>query len=221
MKTSETPEKRPRKTGSRSGLANVPSSKKKTEGKTEKLARQLKTTLAKLDIDPVVLAQAPRITPILENAQGGIPSVINAMRFSSDASIQAFLKTYDEASITDKKILPFEAFALMADVEIPQLLGATILAVANQSASIVKIMLPTHHPDVVAAGIKQALKPGGYRDRNSINTAMKLLPVKAGTTIMIGDQGRLSVESEVVDPNDVDTEDLFPNLEETQKMLEG
>ena len=219
MKVLEKPERKLPKTGSRSDLVSVPSLKKKSENRAEKLERQLKTTLNKLGVDAVELAQVPRITSILEHAQGGISAVISAMRFSHDPSIEAFLKTYDEASITDKKILPLEAFALIAGVDVPQLLGATILAVANQSANIVKIMLPTHHPDVVKAGIKQALKPGGHRDRNSINTAMKLLPVKSGTTIMIGDSGRTTVESEVVDPNDVDTEDLFPNLEDTQKML--
>lgn len=208
------------KNGRVSVLENVPSEKKKPKTKAERDDDQLAITLAKLEIDAEALASAPGLTEILKDANGGIPSVIAAMRFSQDSGIREFLKTYDEASVSDRKLLPLEAFALLADVDIPQLLGQIIIALRNQSANIVKIIATTAHPSVTRASIKNAMKPGGYRDRNALHTAMRFLPVSKGATILIPQIGALPGGGAIeLEPGEVDTNDLFPDLAETQKML--
>lgn len=181
--------------------------------------------VAKLGIDPIALAQAPPLTETLERAEGGIPAVIAALRFSGDASVQMFLRAYDEATDVDRKILPLEGFAMLAEVDIPQLLGDAIFALQRQSANIVKIIAVTNHPGTVQARVKAALKPGGYRDRNALDTALRFLPVSKGATVLISPL--VPIDTNTVDnsdpvklnPEEVDTEDLFPNLEETQKLL--
>lgn len=221
MKAKVTPENNEPKTGSVSDLANVPTPKKKPASKDERLQKTLRTVLAKFDIDPIALAQAPPLTSTLQQAEGGIPAVISALRFSSDMNVRQFLKAYDECTESDRRILPLEAFALLAEVDIPQLLGAAIFALQNQFANIVKIIAVTNHPRTVRARIKQALKPGGYRDRNALDTALRFLPVSKGSTVMVQQLGNapMSVTTTEVDPEDVDTDDLFPNLADTQKML--
>jgi hypothetical protein len=225
VKRKETPENSELKTGSVLDLENVPTSKKKPPSKDERLQKTLRTVLAKLDIDPIALAQAPPLTVTLEQAEGGIPAVIAALRFSTDHNVQAFLKSYDECTAADRQILPLEAFALMAEVNIPQLLGAAIFALQNQFANIVKVIAVTNHPRVMRARIRQAVKPGGYRDRNAIDTGLRFLPVSKGATVLVpvpyvpGMGSPTQPELQDVNPEDVDTDDLFPDLAETQKML--
>ncbi len=218
MKASEKPAKRQPKSGSTWGHGKEPSSKTKT--KKERDHRQLIATLAKVNITIEAVVRAPQITAILDDAEVDLETLLKAMRFSSDPNIEAFLQVYDEASDTDRRILPMEAFALMADVNITQLLGAMIIALRDQSASVVKIIATAAHPSVIRASIKNALKPGGVKDRNAIHTAMRLLPVSKGATIIMPHVGQLPGGGVVeIEGDDVNVDELFPNLETTQKML--
>jgi len=193
------------------------------------MERNLAIVLAKLDIDPAALAATPPLTETLERAEGGIPAVMAALRFSGDASVQAFLRAYDEASDADRKILPLEGFALLAQVDIPQLLGDAIFALQRQSANIVKIIAVSNHPRTMEARVKAALKPGGYKDRNAIDTALGFLPQPKGATTFIGKL--VNIDASTVDntdpslvklnPDEIEPNDWFPNLEDTQKLLGG
>jgi len=183
--------------------------------------------IAKLGIDPVALAQAPPLTETLERAEGGIPAVMAALRFSADTSVQAFLRAYDEATDGDRRILPLEGFAMLAEVDIPQLLGDAIFALQRQSANIVKIIAVSNHPRTMQARVKAALKPDGVRDRNAMDTALGFLPQPKGATTFIGKL--VNIDASTVDntdpslvnlnPDEIDTNEWFPNLEDTQKML--
>ena len=211
------PEKNLSTTGQVSDLVNVRSSNRKRKP-SERLEKFQATALAKLGIDRDRLNQAAPISEILENAEGGIPSVIAAMRFSDDPSVQEFLKVYDESTESDRRLIPLEAFCLLADVDSSQLLGAAIVALMQQNANIVKIIAVTSHPATMRARVRNALKPGGYKDRNAIDTALRFLPQPKGSTTLIQVPGGAIVQ-ESMNPDDVDTDDLFPNLSETQKLL--
>lgn len=174
--------------------------------------------LAKWNVDPDDVALCPPITSILSNAAGGIETVIAAMRFSDDIQIEKLLTVYDDALPEERRLLPLEAFCVKAEVDVPALLGAAILALGIQSANTVKIIAATSHPQVMQASVRNALKPGGYRDRQQIHTAMRFLPQpKGATTIVTLPGGQVQVES--LDPENIDTDDLFPNLSDTQKLL--
>jgi hypothetical protein len=218
VKVLEKPVKKLPKTGStlESDLANANSSKKT---KSEKLLKQRNATLVKLDLDPDEIDRAPQISSILKEANVSVDTAIQAMRFSGDSNVIEFMKSYDEASPTDRNILPLEAFAIMAEVNIKALLGAMVVELRDRSANIVKTILTAAHPQVTRASIRNAMKPGGVRDRQQVHTAMRLLPVSKGATVMVSAGGVTQVTESGVDGDDVDIEALFPNLEETQKML--
>ena len=217
MKAKATPANKQPKTGSAWGLENARSLK---QAKADRLLIQRNATLAKLDLDPADIDRAPQITALLADANVDTDTMIQAMRFSTDPHVVEFLKTYDEASITDRAVLPLEAFAILAEVNITQLLGAMIMALRNQSANLVKMIVTAAHPEVIRASIENALRPGGVKDRNAIHTAMRLLPVSKGATIIMTPPGQLTQGAEAeIEGRDIDTNALFPNLEDTQKLL--
>lgn len=172
-----------------------------------------------MNVKPEDLQRAPGLSDILSQAEGGIPAVIAAMRFSDDTEVQGFLEAYDKATNSDREIVPLEAFALAADVDPVQLLGAAILALQNQCANIVKVIAITSHPATMRARVQNALMPGGYRDRNALDTALRFLPQPKGATTIIMPGAGAVVQN--IEPGDVDTESLFPDLAETQKLLTG
>lgn len=190
----------------------------------EQRKAKLKTALIALDVDREALARAPQLSPVLAMAKGGLPEVLEAMRLSADPSIRAFIERYDALSEPHRRILPWEAVAILAGVDIPQLLGATILALREHGANIVKVIAITNHPDTVRARIKNAKLPGGVKDRNALDTALGFLPRPKNTNIIIPPARQASTidpEGEAIDPDEVDTDDVFPDLGETQKMLES
>lgn len=184
-------------------------------------SRLLSATIQKLGINKKDLATAPRIGEILDYAKGGSDEAIRAIRFSDNETCRAFLKVYDKASITDRRILPIEAFALLAEVDIPELLGQMILALGQHSANIIKVMLPSHHPDTVKARIEYAKTPEGYRDRDAIDKAMRLLPTPKGMTFIFGDNTvRAESDDDMINPEDIQEAEIFPRITDTQKLLE-
>src|SRR5215831_14263951 len=132
--------------------------------------RAREAALIRMNVDRDVLEQSTvGLTDILNKAEGGIPAVLQAMRFSTDPTIGEFLGKYDAAGVRDRRIVPFEAFAIQAGVDIRQLLGAIILALRDHSATEVKITALTSHAAVTKATVENALKPSGYRDRQMIH----------------------------------------------------
>ena len=203
----------------------MPSLPAKVKSKDDDRQLQIETTLVKMGIDRHDLSTIAPITEILKNADGGIPEVIRALRFSIEPFIEQFFDQYDGATEEDRALLPLEAFILKADIDEAQFIGEAILMLQNTSANIVKIIATTAHPRVMRARVENALKPGGYRDRNAIDTALRFLPQPKGATTFIfppgtQPQGPASSQS-MVNPDDVDAEDLFPDLFRTQKLLKS
>lgn len=189
--------------------------------KTDTDARRLAATLVKLGVDETELKRAPQITNILKEAHGGLKSVIAAMRFSRNGHIQAFLEEFDSGTDMDRRIVPWEAWAIVAKADIPQLLGAIVLALRDQSVNLVKILAISHHPAMVKARIKNAMKPGGVRDRNAIDTALRFLPAAKGPTIIALPGGTVVTEIDDTGEVDADPDTLFPDLSETHKLIEA
>jgi hypothetical protein len=91
-----------------------------------------------------------------------MPAVIQAMRLSADPAIRACLKQYDAASEHDRKVVPFEAYAIAAGLDLRQLVGAMIFAMRERSVDEVKVIALSWHAKVTAATVKSALKERGY-----------------------------------------------------------
>lgn len=192
-------------------------------------------SLIKLEIDLDEVNNAAPLNAILKEAEGGLPAVLNAMRFSQDPVILKFLKAYKLGNEIDHHIIPWEAWAVKARVDIPALLGSIMIALRQQSVNTIKIVSITTHPDVVRATVKNAMTPKGHRDRENLHTALGFLPRAKGATFIdkyfagtvgssIPDDNESPQPDKPADvlparPDEIDIDDLFPNVEDTQLML--
>ena len=182
-----------------------------------------KTALRRLGVTPAQLVAAPDISSSLKLAKGGLTATLAALRFSTDEYAQAFLEKYDSIPDRDRKSLTWEAIALAAEVSPAALLGSAILALQRRSVDIVKIIALTNHPTITESRVKFAQLPGGFKDRDAIDTALGFLPTSKGSTFIINPQTPKSEGGEVNEQDEEapesDLEYLFPSLSKTQNML--
>jgi hypothetical protein len=199
--------------------------------------------LARIGVSVDALNAAPRITPLLIRADGGLPQVINAMRLAvQDAVIGPFLRRYDSISASDRKHLPLEAVALSAGIDVTSLLGATMLALERQAQCEVRILAVTSHAKITKARVRYGELPGGHRDRQALDQILGLLPNPKGPTFIgkaiFGSgraamdqqkhQGRYYEDSQDEEENedevpinelDIDLDKLFPPANIMQERL--
>jgi hypothetical protein len=194
--------------------------------------------LKRLGVSKEALAAAPRITPILKLADGGLAQVFAALRASPDPLIAAFLQKYDGVTPSDRARVSIEAVALSAGLNITALLGAILIALERHAAAIVRILTVTAHPKIVAARIRYGQLPSGERDRTALDTALGLLPNPRGPVFVnkaIYNAGKAAMDEQRLrgpfDDEDEDTDDvplaarepdldvLFPPASRTQERL--
>jgi hypothetical protein len=165
--------------------------------------------LHRLRVSEEALAAAPAITPLLEQADGGLKQVMAAMRFAPDDVITAFLRKYDTLPVGDRERLPIEAIALAAGVDTNHLLGSIMLALQAQSVNMVKIIAMSAHPAITKARVKYGQMAGGDKDRAALDTAMGFLPSPKAPTFIgkaIFGSGRNSMQRHDDLPGDEDEE---------------
>jgi hypothetical protein len=148
------------------------------------LTKRIRPALKRLGVSERQLAQAPVISPMLSLVEGGMKTILSAMRFAPDATISAFLAKYDSLSRTDQKDLPFEAIALACGINPCALLGSITLSLQMQSVSLVKLLALASHPSIVRARIKFGRLAGGDKDRMALDQAMGFLPNPKGPTFI-------------------------------------
>lgn len=162
--------------------------------------------------------------------EGGLKETIVALRSSNDSLILAFLKEYDRASDIDHRVLPWEAYAIAAKIEIAPLLGAIMLALQQWSHIKVALVLTSSHSKIAEKRVKYAKERGGYKDRRDIDMALKLLPTSKGNTFIINpvaDSQQKPPEENtqrigmVENSSDINMDALFPDLVQTQRMLKA
>ena len=157
------------------------------------------------------------------------------MRFcSDDETIGTFLSKYDSIPECDRIRLPWEAIAVAAELNIPQLIGAIILAMQTTSATMVKVIAFAGHPKLMAARVKYGQLPSGEKDRGAIDTALGFLPSPKGPTFIgkaifggaggnLGSSGSKgdddTEDGQLVSDTDSSYDDLFPSPNEIQEKL--
>lgn len=178
--------------------------------------------LFKHDINLDELRRQPQITPILAESEGGLDTVVAAMRFSADPDIVKFLRVYDATSDVDRECVPWEAWAMKAGLDIHSLLGSIMIAMRQASVNLIKVLAITGHPGTVRARIKNAMTPKGHRDRDALDVAMGFAPQQKGTTFIGRYFAGTSIQEEEkvpVRPDEPDVDDLFPDLSQLQFMI--
>jgi hypothetical protein len=171
--------------------------------------------------------EIPDISSLLKQSQGGLKQVLQAMRFSADMIVRAFLEKYDSIPERDRECLPWEAIAIAAEVDPTRLLGSAILSLQSYSVNAVKIIALSNHPRITASRVKYALEPGGDKDRTALDTALQFLPTNKGSTFIINPiGGKREIESGdagaaplALEAPENDLEHMFPSLTRTQDSL--
>jgi len=181
--------------------------------------------LKRLKVKPDQLATAPEITPLFKNAEGGLATVLGAMRFAAqDEVIAAFLKKYDSIPAGDRERVPWEAVAIAAKLDLHQLAGAMLFALQAASVQTVKIIALSSHPAVMQKTIEYAKMPSGDKDRMIVHRGLGFLPDPKGPVFIgkaeFGPSG--SKQAEEPAPTfggDDDLDQIFPPAAAMQEML--
>lgn len=203
-------------------LSKVPNGKERDPRKVEALRR--------IKVTPDQLASAPNITDILKETKGGITLALRAMRFSSSELIISFLEKYDSVPERDREELSIEAIALSAGINIQHLWGEMMLAIREHSVSSVKVIALAAHPEVIAKRVEYAKTPGGYRDRDALDTMLGALPKPGGATFIDkifvtrpNAEKQASDEEEEEQQVEATVDDLdyiFPDASEVQEQVQ-
>jgi hypothetical protein len=178
-----------------------------------------------LGVNRKKLEREPKFMEMLEaKAVGGLDTVLAAMRLSAEPIIQRFIAQYERIDPAWQRIVPWEAIAMLAGIKGRELLGAIIIALRSYSATEVKIAALTAHGQVTQATIQSAMQLGaaGVRDRQMIHQALGFLAVPKGQTINLNIPGSLDMPGagdQLIQAEDIDMDDVFPDLTTTQKKL--
>jgi hypothetical protein len=125
----------------------------------------------------------PRITPVLENAERGMPQVIEALRSCPDEDAQVFIKAYDAVSASDMKFVGVEEIAIACGIGIKRLGEIAFSSLLQQSQTAAAIIAATSHPAVVSKTVAVALSDRGTREREMMLIAGGTLPSPKGIVI--------------------------------------
>ena len=180
--------------------------------------------LARLGVTKEQLASSPNITSILKESRGGIKLAFKAMRFSETAEIVKFLQKYDATPEGDRDRVPLEAIAIAAGINVRHLWGEIMLAIREQSVHSVKMIAVSAHPEIIKKRVEFAQLPGGYRDRDALDTMLGALPSTKGISILNKiftgtkeeDDEDASVRPEITD----DVDFVFPDCELIQEAVQ-
>lgn len=144
---------------------------------------KLEQSLRALGVTTEQLATAPPLSATIRESIGSIDKAIQAMRFSGNPVVIAFLHIYDQASGQAREQLPLEAFALKAAVNINELLGATLIAFKELQSQKSALRVMDEHPELVRKSIQYAKLKSGASDRRMIHEAVGFLPTPRGASM--------------------------------------
>jgi len=184
-------------------------------------------------VTPEQLETAPPVTPLLEDSFGGLKTVMEAMRFAtSDEVVSAFLKRYDSIPSGDREVLPWEAIAISAGVNLNHFAGSAMLAAATYCANKSKLIIATNHPEITKKRVEFALLPSGEKDRYALDVMAGAMPSAKGPTFIgkaifgpsDGGIGKRKDDDETEDQTAVfgtedDLDKLFPSPSTMQNRL--
>lgn len=144
----------------------VPVPTQHNDNDQRKHTKQRAGALRRLGVAPEKLLGLPRITHILDHAEGGLPTVVAALRLSDDDDARKFLDRYDAVSDSDRKYLVVEEIAVAAEVSPKRLLEIAVSALVEDSRSSGAIIAATYHPRVIRKTAEAALHDDVYYDEN-------------------------------------------------------
>ena len=131
----------------------------------------------RLGITPEQMRRVPRIAPILECVEGGVESVIEALRFSHEGeAAHAFLRKYDSVAPADLPYLSIDEISIASGTDPWRLLTLAVDGLLKISVMKTQIQLYGSLPRVTGALVKNALADKGIRDRRLFFQITGFLP---------------------------------------------
>jgi len=131
----------------------------------------------RLGITPEQMRRVPRIAPILECVEGGVESVIEALRFSHEGeAAHAFLRKYDSVAPADLPYLSIDEISIASGTDPWRLLTLAVDGLLKISVMKTQIELYGNLPGVTKAMVKIALTDKGTRDRRLLFQIAGILP---------------------------------------------
>ena len=125
------------------------------------------------------------ITPSFKYIDGGVTTIIEALRAHDEDDARDFLDIYDELSVKDKKVLKLEEIACAVPLSALRLAEIIQTAVVMYGKLTTSFLLSSSMHKVVATSLKQAVKPSGLADREWMLKAGGVLPTPKGAQIAI------------------------------------
>jgi hypothetical protein len=123
------------------------------------------------------MRRVPRIAPILECVEGGVESVIEALRFSQeDESARAFLQKYDSVPPADLEYLTVDEIRVASGADPKRLLTLALDWLVKISLMKAQIAVYSSLPRVAGELIKSAVADKGTRDRRLFFQITGFLP---------------------------------------------
>jgi hypothetical protein len=98
----------------------------------------------------------PEITSMLKCAEGGLSAVLGALRAYDKDDAQSFIRLYDNASASDRKVLPIEAVAFACGIGSVRLAGLAAEALVAQGHTRTQILMGSSMHKVMKSTIKAA-----------------------------------------------------------------
>ena len=93
-----------------------------------------------------------------------------------------------------------------------------MLAIRERSVKAVTLIATSAHPGVMRKRIQYAKERGGHKDRKDLDTALRFLPSK-GPSVIVVPGGQVEGGEEGGEGGEIDTDFIFPDLSQTQKLL--
>ena len=139
------------------------------------------------------------------------------MRMSDGEISSTFLEKWDSIPERDRECLTMEVIALAAGVDCRALLGEILLAAREYSVVKFKLQALEAHPDILEKRIEYAKLPGGYRDRDAIDTILGALP-RSKTTFI--DKFYAGSDTKEADLPESDSEAPARTVQQAEEMVE-
>lgn len=134
----------------------------------------------RLGLTPDQMQGVPRISQLFAQAEGGLCTVLAALRLCDDEEAGKFLQLWDRTSDSDLEFVSVEEVCVAAGVAPKRLLELAVSALVEDSRSAGAIIAASYHPRVIRATAENAIRwPDNQSDRKLFLSGTGYLPQPA------------------------------------------
>lgn len=137
-----------------------------------------------LEIEPAVVAAAPRVSHLFRHIPGGEAGVWEMLEACDSPDARKLLEVRHRLTRRQFDAVPFEAIALAAGMSTKHAFGVVSEAVIENSQDASKLILHAAAPEIMQKAVEHA-KGDGVVERGKLLQAVGLLPRSKNTTTII------------------------------------